>query len=201
MDDSSTMQDAPSPLADRIAARVRELRQQRGLSLDELAASSGVSRSMISLIERGESSPTAVVLEKLSVGLGVSLATLFDAPPPLPEALSRRADQPLWRDPASGYLRRNVSPAGVASPIQVVEVHFPPGARVAYQTGARRPRRWQQVWVLDGCIELTLGEQVHRLQSGDCLAMRLDRPIGYHNPGARTARYAVVLCSEAGPGR
>ena len=108
---------------------------------------------------------------------------------------------PLWRDPASGYLRRNVSPAGVASPIQVVEVHFPPGARVAYQTGARRPRRWQQVWVLDGCIELTLGEQVHRLQSGDCLAMRLDRPIGYHNPGARTARYAVVLCSEAGPGR
>ena len=53
----------------RIAERVRELRAARGLSLEALAAQSGVSRSMISLIERGESSPTAVVLDKLAVAL------------------------------------------------------------------------------------------------------------------------------------
>src|SRR5436853_6995678 len=69
-----------SGLNQRIAERVRELRAAQGLSLDALAGKSGVSRSMISLIERGESSPTAVVLEKLAVGLNVPLASLFDAP-------------------------------------------------------------------------------------------------------------------------
>src|SRR5207248_7145413 len=94
-----------SDLNQRIAERVRGLRAAQGLSLDALAGKSGVSRSMISLIERGESSPTAVVLEKLAAGLGVALASLFDAPadaraPHGPVA--RRDDQPQWRDPASG---------------------------------------------------------------------------------------------------
>src|SRR5437763_1302276 len=116
LDDVSTMQDTASDLNQRIAERVRELRAARGLSLDALAGTSGVSRSMISLIERGESSPTAVVLEKLAAGLGVMLASLFDAPAGASQAptgpVSRRADQPQWRDPASGYVRRNVSPPG-----------------------------------------------------------------------------------------
>ena len=97
----------------RIAERVRELRAARRLSLDALATDSGVSRSMISLIERGESSPTAVLLEKLASGLGVTLASLSDTLPAATggrnEPLVRRKDQPQWQDPASGYRRRNVS--------------------------------------------------------------------------------------------
>jgi transcriptional regulator with XRE-family HTH domain len=202
MEHPSTMkEDASSQLTQRIAQRVRELRGATGLSLDELAGRCGVSRSMISLIERGESSPTAVVLEKLAVGLNVSLASLFELPVPKPEPVSRRADQLQWRDPASGYLRRNVSPSGYDSPIQIVEVDFPAGARVAYETGPRLPRLYQQVWVLEGRIELRLGEQRHLLEAGDCLAMQLDRPLTYHNPTRKPARYAVVLCSEAGPWR
>src|SRR5712664_4789897 len=116
MDITSIIKEAASDLNQRIAERVRELRATRGLSLDALASKSGVSRSMISLIERGESSPTAVVLEKLAAGLGVMLASLFDAPDAAAQApggpVGRRADQPQWRDPASGYLRRNVSPPG-----------------------------------------------------------------------------------------
>ena len=188
-------------VSQRIARRVRDLRTAAALSLDDLAQRCGVSRSMISLIERGESSPTAVVLEKLSVGLGVPLASLFDAPAPQPEPLSRRADQLEWRDPASGYLRRNVSPAGLDTPIQIVEVLFPPGARVAYDTAARRPRVFQQVWMLEGRIELTLGKQAHRLDAGDCLAMQLDQRVGFYNPTRRRARYAVVLCTESAMAR
>src|SRR3954464_2217878 len=92
-----------SDLNQRIAERVRDLRAARGLSLDALAGKSGVSRSMISLIERGESSPTAAVLEKLAGGLGVMLASLFEARAEAARAplgpLSRREDQPWWRDP------------------------------------------------------------------------------------------------------
>ena len=180
---------------DRIAARVRELRAKSGLSLEALAEASGVSRSMISLVERGESSPTAVILEKLATGLGVSLATLFETPAAPPHPVSRRMNQVEWRDPASGYLRRNVSPDGFPSPIQIVEVVFPPGARVAYETAARPGVTHQQVWVLQGMIEVVLGEERFELGAGDCLAMLLDRTITYHNPTPRPARYCVVIVS------
>lgn len=199
LDTMSIITDAPSDLNHRIAERVRELRAARGLSLDALAETSGVSRSMISLIERAESSPTAVVLEKLAAGLGVTLASLFDAPaaaqaPAGPVA--RREDQPQWRDPASGYVRRNVSPPGVPQPMQIIEVHFPPGARVAFETGRRDTRVNQQVWMLEGMMDITLGAERHRLREGDCLAMQLDRPTMFHNPTRKTARYAVVIACE-----
>jgi len=189
------MENQPSSLNERIAQRVRDLRAGRGLSLDALAVHCGVSRSMISLIERGESSPTAVVLEKLATGLGVPLASLFEAPQPEAGPVSRLVEQPQWRDPHSGYVRRNVSPAGTASPIHIVEVLFPPKARVAYETAAREPQVHQQVWMLEGTIEVTLGDEHHRLDAGDCLAMVLDRPMSYYNPTRKIARYAVVIAT------
>ena len=194
------MEEGAPDLSRRIAERVRELRVAHGFSLDALAGKSGVSRSMISLVERGESSPTAVVLEKLAAGLGVTLASLFDAPAAAAQARSgpvaRRNEQPRWQDPASGYVRRNVSPPGVPQPMQIVEVHFPPGGRVAFETGVRDVRVHQQVWVLDGAIDITLGAVRHRLREGDCLAMQLDRPTMFHNPTRKPARYAVVIASE-----
>jgi transcriptional regulator with XRE-family HTH domain len=200
MDIVSIMEDAVLDLNQRIAERVRELRAARGLSLDGLATRSSVSRSMISLIERGESSPTAVVLEKLATGLGVTLASLFDTPASAAESpsgpVARRKDQPQWQDPASGYRRRNVSPSAVPQPMQIVDVHFPPRARVAFETGARDMRVHQQVWVLEGTIDVTLGAERHRLRAGDCLAMQLDRPTMFHNPTRTPARYAVVIASE-----
>lgn len=194
------MADSGSDLNQRIAGRVAELRATRGFSLESLARKSGVSRSMISLVERAEASPTAVVLEKLATGLGVMLASLFDLPTTtagVPSGpVARRADQPEWQDPASGYRRRNVSPPGAPQPMQIVDVHFPAGRRVAFETGARDRRVHQQVWVLAGAIDITLGVVRHRLREGDCLAMELDRPIVFHNPTRKPARYAVVIASE-----
>lgn len=194
------MEDTASALHERIAERVGELRKAHGFSLDALALRSGVSRSMISLIERGESSPTAVVLEKLAAALGVTLASLFDSPAAAARAssgpIARRADQPEWQDPASGYRRRNVSPPGVPQPMQIVDVHFPAGARVAFDNGAREARVHQQVWVLEGAIDITVGAERHRLRAGDCLAMQLDKPTLFHNPMRKPARYAVVIASE-----
>ena len=174
---------------------MRELRDALGFSLDALAERSGVSRSNISLIERGSSSPTAVVLDRLASGLGVSVASLFEdgrAREAEPSPLARVADQPLWTDPASGYIRRNVSPPA-RSAIQLVDVVFPGGQRVAYDTAAREVDVHQQVWMIDGTMELTVGDALWRLHAGDCLAMRLDRPIVYRNPKRRPARYLVAL--------
>ena len=183
----------------RIARRVRELRVAQALSLDSLSRKTGVSRSMISVVERGESSPTAVVLDKLAVGLGVTLGALFDGQegevtPRSP--VSRQKDQPEWKDPASGYVRRNVSPPGKPQPIQIVEVRFPPGARVAFETSTRNKRIYQQIWVLEGRMDVTVGKDRHRLAKGDCLAMELDQPIIFHNPHRKAAHYVVVIADD-----
>jgi transcriptional regulator with XRE-family HTH domain len=190
--------DTPRDINQRIAARVRELRAANELSLEALAQRSGVSRSMISLIERGESSATAVVLEKLASSLGVALAWLFEDAQAPASPLARRKAQPQWRDPASGYLRRNLSPAGFDAPLQLVEVEFPPGARVAYESTAHAVALHQQVWVLDGSIELGVGTELFRLDAGDCLAMQLDRPVSFRNPGRKRARYLVAITRHGG---
>ncbi len=187
----------PEPINDRIARRVAELRAAGGLSLDALATRSDVSRSTISLIERGETSATAVVLEKLSAGLGVPLASLFEATRAAPGPLVRRAEQPAWRDPASGYVRRNVSPPDHPSPLRIVEIEFPAARRVVLEGASPDHVIRQQVWMLEGTMELTHGGQTHRLGAGDCLAMQLDGPMEYRNPTRRPARYAVVVATDA----
>ncbi len=155
---------------------------------------------MISLIERAESSPTAVVLEKLAAGLNVTLASFFERPVLSSQRhdhpISRRSEQPEWRDPESGYRRRNVSPAGVRQPLQITEVHFPPGARVGFENGNRERPVYQQVWMLEGVMEITAGTERHRLFEGDCLAMQLDAPTMFHNPTEDAARYAVVIATD-----
>ena len=180
----------------RIASRVRTLRTELGMTLDALAAKCEVSRSMLSLVERGESSATAVVLEKIATGLGVSLAALFDDANAPANPLAHRADHIPWRDPQSGYVRRNISPANFPSPIQLVEVVLPAGASVAYETGARDVGIYQQIWVQDGRIDLTLGNVTYPLIEDDCLAMQLNEPTTFHNPTSQPARYVVVLVTE-----
>ena len=180
----------------RIANRVRALRADQGLSLEALASKCDVSRSMLSLVERGESSPTAVVLEKIATGLGVTLASLFEDSNVPADPVSHRADRTPWRDPQSGYIRRNISPANFPSPLQIVAVELPAGARVAYETGAREVSIHQQIWVQEGTIEVTVGKVTHRLGEDDCLAMQLTEPVAFLNPTRKLARYIVVIATE-----
>lgn len=181
-----------------ISRRVRILREERGYSLATLAELSGVGRSTISLIERGESSATATVLDKLATALGVPLAALFEQGgdgDSAPSPVSRAAEQPVWTDPVSGYQRRHLSPAA-PSPIQLVEVVFPAGQRVAFDTSVRDADIQQQVWMIDGVMDITVGDARWQLATGDCLAMRVDRPVSFHNPGSKDARYLVALVTS-----
>ncbi len=198
MKESAPRASSEEDINTRIARRVRELRAARAETLDSLAARSGVSKSMISLIERGETSPTAAVLDRLAAGLGVAMATLFGPDSSAPQhPLSHRADQPIWKDPESGYLRRNLSPPHWPTPIQLAEVHFPARSRVTYESGRRQAALEQQVWMLQGQIDIILGDQHFALKAGDCLAMRLDRPLVFSNTSAQAARYLVAVCDPS----
>lgn len=185
----------PEAMDGLIGERVKALRAAARLTLDGLAARSGVSRAMISRIERGEASATAVLLSRLCAGLGVPLASLFAPAAPAAGPVARRADQPVWRDPMSGYVRRNVSPPG-RSAVSIVEVDFPPRARVAFDQGWEWRRLDQQVWVLEGVLDFTVEGVTHRLQAGDCLAARISGPTLFANPTDAVTRYAVVIVPE-----
>jgi transcriptional regulator with XRE-family HTH domain len=188
--------DQSSNINVRIANRVRCLRTDLDLTLDTLAAQCGVSRSMLSLIERGESSPTAVVLEKVARGLGVALAALFDDPAAPADPVARRQDHSPWRDPQTGYIRRNISPENYPSPIKIVEVTLPAKARIAYASGSRDVPRAQQIWVQEGILDVTVGSVAYRLKQDDCLAMVLNAPVTFHNRAQSIARYIVVIGNE-----
>lgn len=179
----------------RIAGRVRRLRADSAMSLEALASRCAVSRSMLSLIERGETSATAVVLEKIATGLGCTLASLFDDADAPRDPVSRASDRTSWKDPQSGYIRRNISPANFPSPIRIVEVTFPAGARVSYESGARETAVAQQIWVRQGTMEITVGKVTHNLGRDDCLAMELDAPVTFRNRSRKAAQYIVVLAS------
>lgn len=180
----------------RLGARIRALRTERNLTLDGLAEAADVSRAMLSRVERGESSPTAQLLVKVSGGLGVTLSALFAAAEAPASPVSRRADQPVWRDPESGYLRRDVSPPGTGSAVEAVEVEFPAGGSVVFDN-RRVAGTDQHVWVLDGVLEIELGGEAFRLDTGDCLVMRFGVPVVFRNPSGRAVRYAVIISRGA----
>lgn len=180
----------------RIARRLRELRGET--TLEALALHSGVSRSMISLIERGEASPTASVLNRLAAGLGVTIAAFFDHSPHADAApLARRAAQPEWTDPDTGYVRRNLSPPGHRSALQLIEVVLPAGAQVSYDPAVRSPAQDQQVWVIEGRVRISVGSATHDLEAGDCLAMQVDQVNSFRNRSRQKARYLVALAAAA----
>ncbi|MFT4241754.1 MAG: helix-turn-helix domain-containing protein [Acidovorax sp.] len=175
----------------KIGARIRTERESRGWSLSELAARASVSRAMIHKVERGASSPTAQLLAKLSGALGLSMSTLMARAEIAHGRLLRRAEQPVWIDPATGYLRRHISPR-TGSPLDVVHVTLPPSARVPMPAGAYAFMR-QLVWVLEGELVFTEGETRHALQAGDCLELGPPMDCVFGNEAGAPCAYAVVL--------
>jgi len=184
-------------LSRRIGQRISECRSQLRLSLDEMATQTQVSRAMISRIERGEVHASAVVLDKLCAGLGITLSALFA--PAAASPLSRHADQPVWQDPASFYLRREVAPTGTGSPVRITEIDFPVGAEVTFAAGRDRAID-QHVWVLAGEIEVSTAGATYNLAAGDCLHMRLTDGNSFRNVSGRPARYAVILATGLATG-
>lgn len=178
----------------KIGARIRLERDARDWSLTELAEKSGVSRAMINKVERGESSPTAMLLARFSGAFGLTMSTLMARAEMQDGRLLRQRDQPLWIDPDSGYVRRHVSPASDL-PMDVVHIDLPPKARVALPASAYLFLR-QLIWVLSGTLVFSEGETTHTLQQGDCLELGAPNDCVFANESDEPCRYAVIVLSR-----
>ncbi|MDX2731129.1 MULTISPECIES: helix-turn-helix domain-containing protein [Streptomyces] len=182
----------PTSVDARLAARLGELRTEHGWSLDELSRRSGVSRSTLSRLERGELSPTASQLGRLCAVYERTMSRLLTEVEAEPPQLVRAARQPVWRDEASGFVRRSVSPPHAGLRAEIIEGTLDAGAGIAYEQ-APVPGLEQHIWVLEGTVEITVENTVHTVREGDCLRFRLRGPSHFHCPGPSPVRYAVMI--------
>lgn len=174
-----------------LAARLRSERDRRHWSLAALSDRSGVSKAMISKVERGEASPTAATLGKLSGAFGVTLSALLEGVEAQKSPLRRAQEQPLWTDPGTGYLRRQVSPPD-AAPLELVEIRLPAGAAIAFPASSYVFIR-QVFWALEGSFEVVETRETHRLYAGDCFVLGEPRDRIIRNPTGAPCRYLVAI--------
>ena len=177
----------------RIALGIKKRREHLGLSANELAERSDVSRAMVSKIERLDVSPTAALLGRLCNGLGITLSSLIaSAEQAVGPPIARATEQPVWRDPDTGLSRTMLSPLNTGSKMELIQVELPSGAEVKYDT-LREPHYDQHVWVLQGKLTLTFGDESFELSVGDCIRSRFDVPHAFANQGRGPCRYLVAI--------
>jgi len=178
-------------LSTRLAHRLRLERDSRGWSLAQLAEQSGVSKATISKIERAEVSPTAVILVRLAAAFNLTLAGLMLRAEGQGERLVRASEQPVWRDPETGYLRKQVF-GRPDHPIEIVRVDLPPGARVTLPASSYAHIR-QVVWVQKGSLVITEAGEAFLLGAGDCLGFGTPSEVTFANETTAPCLYVVAL--------
>jgi len=174
-----------------LARQVRLEREARNWSLADLAEQSGVAKASISKIERGEMSPSAVILLRLATAFDLTLAGLLLRAEGEKPRLSRAADQPIWRDPATGYVRKQIFSRS-DHPMELVQVEMPPGRTVTMPISSYSRIR-QIVWVQSGALTLTEGGERHVLEAGDCLGFGVPSEVTFANKGKKPCTYIVAL--------
>jgi transcriptional regulator with XRE-family HTH domain len=187
----SIVVDDPVP---QIAARLSAEREKHGWSLAELSAHCGVSKAMLSKIEREEVSPTAAILVRVAAAFGLTLAAVLEPVRAKPSRLVRANEHPRWRDPDSGYVRRQIFQSA-GNPLELVEVNLPPGGRVGFPAASYALIR-QVVWILSGRLDIREGETVHVLKSGDRLEFGPPADCEFRNAGEQMCRYLVALVRQ-----
>jgi transcriptional regulator with XRE-family HTH domain len=175
----------------RIARRLRLERDARGWSQADLARHAGVSKATVSKIEREEMSPTAVMLVRLAGAFDLTLAGLLLRAEAESGRLSRAADQPVWRDPDTGYHRRQVF-SRADHPVEVIQIELPAGRSVTLPASSYARIR-QAIWVQAGALVITEGGERTALAAGDCLGFGPPSEVTLANETTAPCTYLVVL--------
>jgi transcriptional regulator with XRE-family HTH domain len=177
-------------LGRRVAENLRQRRKSRGMSLDELAHQSGVSRAALSQVETLKTNPTLGLLWKVAVGLGVPFSELVGAPTGS-VAVLRRSDAQVLRSLDGKLESRPLSPAGATPLVELYELRL--AARSTHVSEPHAPGTKELLVVLSGTLRMRVLDETHELLAGDSIFFAADRPHAYENPGSSEARYHNVI--------
>lgn len=178
-----------------LGRRVRSLRGERGMTLQGLAAASGVSRAMLSKVERGEKTPTLVVAAKVAEGLGVSLSQLVGVEDRREVVVVPREKRMVMRDPETGFERQLLSPSFAGRGVEFVRNVVPEGATSGVFPPHRRGVE-EYLVVESGRLRAVLGGEEHLLEEGDALYFEADVAHRFDNAGEGEASYYLVISAR-----
>jgi transcriptional regulator with XRE-family HTH domain len=181
-------------VAQTVGATVKATRELQQISLNELARRAGVSKSMISRVEQGLTSPTAVMLAKLAEGMTVSLSSLLRGEFGPPVHIQTLAEQPIFKDPKTGLVRRTLSPVSPDATMEIVHNTLPAkkatGAFPAHSVGTQ-----EHIVVLAGKIEVVVGRRTLTLNAGDAAQFVADIEHSIKNVGTKKAEWILTIHS------
>ena len=188
------MTDTSDDILTRLPSRLKEARRAQGLSLEAVANLSGVSRSMVSQIERGESSPTIATLWNLTRALQVDFAGLLDQPGQNDRIEILRSDSvPVIENHGQGCHIRILSPPENAGQHEVYDIRFDPGGALRSQAHSRGTR--EQLTVVRGAVTVTSGSATEVLETGDTARYAADLP---HAIASQDGEAQVFLIVQSG---
>jgi transcriptional regulator with XRE-family HTH domain len=183
------------PQLDVLARELKSNRKRREWSIEQLASASGVSRSMISKIERCEAVPSTTILSKLAEALGITFSRLMSAPTDRDIVVIPSLRQPILRDEATGFTRRCISPVLPGRGIDWVLNTLPKGGTtgefVAHVRGVE-----EYIFVLRGRLMAKIGERTVVLEQGDSLFFEADAEHAFTNIGSGQCEYFLIIDSS-----
>jgi transcriptional regulator with XRE-family HTH domain len=181
-------------VAQTIGSTIKATREVQQLSIGDLAKRAGVSKSVVSRIEQGLTSPTAVMLAKLAEGMTVSLSSLLRGEFGPPVHIQTLAEQPIFKDPKTGLVRRTLSPVSPDATMEIVHNTLPAkkttGSFPAHSVGTQ-----EHIVVLAGKIEVTVGRRNLVLNAGDAAQFVADIEHSIKNVGAKKAEWILTIHS------
>ncbi len=185
------MDESAESLARAIGRRVKQERNRRAWTLDQLAATAGVSRRMLVNVEQGGANPSVGTLLRLSDALGVGLPALVEPPNPSPAALTRHGEGAvLWRGERGG---KGVLVAGTQPPdvVELWDWTLAPGEHHVSEAHAEGTR--ELLHVHEGAMTVMVEDNDYALRTGDALTFHGDVAHSYANLKHTRARFSLSV--------
>lgn len=173
-----------------VAANARAIREGKKLTLDAAAAATGVSRSMLAQIEKGEVNPTISVLWKMANGYKVSFTSLVERRGDDVSVIRQGEIVPLSEDNGR-YWNYPVFPFDEKTLFETYRIVILPGGVLEAQPHMRGAEEY--ITVFTGRVEITVDGRTVALAAGDSVRFRADVPHGYHNPGGETTELSMLI--------
>lgn len=185
------MDEGTADLALAIGIRVKQERQSRRWTLDQLAAAAGVSRRMVVNVEQGAANPSVGMLLRISDALGIGLPALVEPPQPKQVKVTRHGGgATLWRSKSGG---RGMLVAGTEPPDVVELWDWTLGPGDQHVSEAHTPGTKELIQVHEGAVTVEVADQAVTLDTGDAVAFPGDVKHSYANVGEQPTRFSLAV--------
>lgn len=177
-------------MSSMISGNLKRIRKEKKLSLDAVSEMTGVSKSMLGQIERGESSPTVATLWKIAVGLHISFTALLEGEAEEIQFIPKEDLQPLLSDEGRFRLYP-VFPFDDNRRFEMLSIEMQPGSRS--ESAPHEDGTEESVIVMEGTLKLTVGENEYLVHAGDGIRYSASKAHIYENPSDVPTKLCMVI--------